>query len=115
MSGLLAYVASAPDGLIADTATLEALLASCWTQFEGSHAEGMAGYKLQGRLEKYRVSPSASRHCNLQSCEENLAMHYYEPTVSGVGSSLPYRPLFYRSALCIARPGWVPTSPHPGS
>lgn len=51
MQELLAYLASVPAGLIADTATLEVLLASCWKQFEGSNAEGMAGFHYRTLLE----------------------------------------------------------------
>lgn len=61
MQELLAYLASVPAGLIADTATLEVLLASCWKQFEGSNAEGMAGYKLRGRMEDVVWHPPSLR------------------------------------------------------
>ena len=54
-------LASVPAGLIADTATLETLLASCWDQFKGSHAEGMAGYKLRGRIEDVVWHPPSLR------------------------------------------------------
>jgi hypothetical protein len=61
MQELLAYLASVPAGLIADTATLKVLLASCWEQFEGSNAEGMAGYKLRGRMEDVVWHPPSLR------------------------------------------------------
>jgi len=51
MKQLLEYLVSIQAGPISDTAQLETLLAACWDEFAGSEAEGMAGYKLHGRVD----------------------------------------------------------------
>jgi hypothetical protein len=52
MQELLDYLRSLQEGRISDTDTLETLLAACWHEFDGSDEEGMAGYKLHGRMER---------------------------------------------------------------
>ncbi len=57
MVKLLEYLNSISPGPIADTATLEDLLANCWDQFLGSDEEGMAGYKLHQRMQDVEWKP----------------------------------------------------------
>ena len=51
MKELRNYLMSIIRGAIKNTAELERLLAGCWDEFEGSETEGMAPYKLHGRME----------------------------------------------------------------
>jgi hypothetical protein len=54
---LVAYLSSITPREIVDASELEKLLSSCWDQFDGSDAEGMAGYKLHRRMEKVSLNP----------------------------------------------------------
>ncbi len=57
MEQLLQYLASEKPGRVRSSAKLEALLADCWHEFEGSVGEGMHGGKLKGRTEDVRWNP----------------------------------------------------------
>lgn len=57
MKQLLEYLMSIQAGSISDTAKLETLLATCWDEFAGSKAEGMADYKLHGRVDDVHWNP----------------------------------------------------------
>lgn len=57
MNELLAYLESIQRSAIADTARLEALLAACWDEFDGSAEEGMAGSKLHERMQDVEWNP----------------------------------------------------------
>jgi hypothetical protein len=57
MQALRAYLQTIPPGSIADPTELEQKLAACWDQFRGGSAEGMAGYKLLGRITEVRWEP----------------------------------------------------------
>jgi hypothetical protein len=46
-----------PPGPVTDTSELEAILASCWHEFDGANLNGMAGYKLRGRMEDVEWRP----------------------------------------------------------
>jgi hypothetical protein len=53
---LRSYLATIPPGPIADTTTLERLLAACWDQFTGDDG-GMESYKLLNRMEGVAWTP----------------------------------------------------------
>ncbi len=57
MDELLNYLRSLSTGQILDTSEMERLLAGCWEEFRGGDAEGMAGYKLLGRMHNVDWSP----------------------------------------------------------
>jgi hypothetical protein len=57
MEQLLEYLRSLSPGQIADVGQLDALLATCWDQFDGSNAEGMEPQKLFGRMERISWDP----------------------------------------------------------
>lgn len=51
------YLASIKPGPIPDTIELEPLLVACWQQLDGGDAQGMAFYKLRGRMEEVEWEP----------------------------------------------------------
>ena len=57
MEQLSEHLESLQAGAISDTGKLESLLAACWNQFDGSGAEGMAGDKVNSRIEKVVWNP----------------------------------------------------------
>jgi hypothetical protein len=57
MKELLAYLEALSPGSLADTEQLEALLASCWHEFDGSSDKGMTGCKLRDRMEQATWDP----------------------------------------------------------
>jgi hypothetical protein len=57
MKELLDYLKSIQPGSLTNTAHLERLVAASWHEFHGSAAEGMAAYKLHGRMEDVRWDP----------------------------------------------------------
>jgi len=52
MQKLIDYLNSLNAGPISETTKLTNLLEACWDEFSGSASEGMAGYKLRGRIEE---------------------------------------------------------------
>jgi len=61
MTELLDYLKSIQRSAIADTTRLEALLAECWDEFDGSAEEGMAGSKLHQRMQDVGWNPPRLR------------------------------------------------------
>ena len=61
MQELIDYLVSIQAGPITETAELEALLAASWEEFDGGNVEGMAGYKLHGRMEDVVWDPPILR------------------------------------------------------
>src|SRR5438552_1276855 len=61
MQALLAYLQTIPPGSIADPTELEQVLSACWEQFRGGSEQGMAGYKLLGRIDDVRWAPPLLR------------------------------------------------------
>jgi hypothetical protein len=57
MTELLEFLSSLPAGAVTEIRKLERVLASCWDEFEGSHADGMMGRKLLDRIEEARWNP----------------------------------------------------------
>jgi len=57
MRQLRDYLSSIPAGEIVDVGHLDATLAQCWHEFHGADAEGMAAYKLLGRMEQISWNP----------------------------------------------------------
>jgi hypothetical protein len=55
------YLALVKPGTVTDPVHLESLLAACWDEFEGASAEGMAGYKLHGRMKEVVWEPPRLR------------------------------------------------------
>ena len=51
------YLFKVGPGSISDTIQLESLLVECWDELDGSNAEGMEGYKLNGRIEDAKWTP----------------------------------------------------------
>lgn len=61
MKELLDYLVSTKPGPISDTSELEGVLSGCWHEFDGSNAEGTAGYKLHNRMENVIWEPPILR------------------------------------------------------
>jgi len=59
VTALSKYLYKVGPGPISDTNHLDSLLAECWDALDGSDAEGMEGYKLNGRIEDAEWNPPA--------------------------------------------------------
>lgn len=57
VTALSKYLYKVGPGPISDTNHLESLLVECWDALDGSDAEGMEGYKLNGRIEDAEWNP----------------------------------------------------------
>jgi hypothetical protein len=55
------YLVSTSVGAVDEPTELATLLADCWDAFEGSRDEGMAPYKLRGRMERVVWEPPVLR------------------------------------------------------
>ena len=82
MQNLLEYLSSLQPGAIADTGQLEKLLSASWDEFEGNCLEGMAAYKLHGRMREVVWEPPSltftiERHGSTVQGSSRAEVHHW--------------------------------------